>query len=263
MAYALIALGSNLGDRAAQLRQAVAALAELPQTRLVTRSGWYETAPVGGRKGQQAFLNGAALISTSLSPEQLFSRLVTIEVQCGRQRSERWAARTLDLDLLLYDELVSDLPELTIPHPRMAYRPFVLKPAAEVAPWMVHADSCWTVGWLLEHLRRTRPSVAIASEAKAVKRIIGRINAMLNAAIARNTAAASERPTVAPWSESGGYPTLLLAAEDLAGTPKQQLRKMLKLPPTGPIAWISAEPASPELDEALAAVQAVWAALAQ
>jgi 2-amino-4-hydroxy-6-hydroxymethyldihydropteridine diphosphokinase len=262
MAYSLIALGSNLGDRAARLQQAIAALGRLPQTRLAARSRWHESAPVGGPAGQQAFLNGAALLSTSLSPEQLFDQLTSIEAACGRKRDERWSARTLDLDLLLYDELVRDSPELAIPHPRMVYRPFVLRPAAEVAAWMVHAESGWTVDALLEHLKDGQPSIAVAGDPGVVEQMIASINAMLDTAISEGPAVAEKRPTIALWSENSDRPTLLLAAAS-AGIDRRQLRKMLNLPATGPVAWISADPAPPELDEALAAVQAVWSALAR
>ncbi|HEX6963602.1 MAG TPA: 2-amino-4-hydroxy-6-hydroxymethyldihydropteridine diphosphokinase [Lacipirellula sp.] len=263
MAFALIALGSNLGDRAAQLRQAVDALAKLPQTHLLARSRWHETAPVGGAAGQGPFLNAAALLSTSLSPAELLRRLSAIESERGRKRDERWSARTLDLDLLLYDELVIDSAELTIPHPRMVYRPFILAPAAEVAPWMLHAESGWTVGGLLRHLQEAPPSIGVAGDADAVKQVAGKINGWLASAVSNGSHVAEEPPTVSPWRIADRHPRLLLAADAPAGIEKRRLRKIFNLPTTGPVAWISAETTSPELDEALAAVRAVWPAYAR
>jgi 2-amino-4-hydroxy-6-hydroxymethyldihydropteridine diphosphokinase len=152
MAWCLLALGSNLGDRAELLCRAIDALSRLPHTRLTARSSWHETQPQGGPPGQGPFLNGAALLSTTLSPEALSSELLRIETALGRVRGERWGPRTIDLDLLLYDHEMRDAPELTLPHPRMASRRFVLAPAVEVAPWMVHPTSGWTIAQLLANL---------------------------------------------------------------------------------------------------------------
>src|SRR5260221_497271 len=136
MAAALIALGSNLGDRQRNLDDTIAQLAAQSGIHHVAKSRWHATRPIGGPPGQREFLNGAALIETTLSPEQLHAALKQIEAAAGRNRGERWAPRTLDLDLLLYDDRVIDTPDLTVPHPRMAFRRFVLEPAAEVSPAM-------------------------------------------------------------------------------------------------------------------------------
>ena len=162
MATYLIGLGSNLGDRRRALDQAVERLTRQPHVRLTARSRWYETAPVGGPPGQGPFLNGVAVLETSLEPEALFAVLGGIEADLGRRRAERWGPRPLDLDLLLYGELVLESPSLTIPHPRMAWRRFVLEPAAEVAADMVHPTTGWTIARLLDHLNTTLPYVAIA-----------------------------------------------------------------------------------------------------
>lgn len=161
MALALLSLGSNLGDRHGNLQTALSVLSRAPGLRLIASSRWLETQPIGGPGGQGAFLNGAALLETSLPPLALLSLLLEIETQLGRRRAERWAARTLDLDLLLYDNVVLESPELTLPHPRMAYRRFVLAPAVEVAPRMVHPLLGWTVQRLWEHLSTALPYVAI------------------------------------------------------------------------------------------------------
>lgn len=130
---AYVALGSNLGDRRAHLEAAFAALGRLPGTRLLARSGLYETAPVGP-PGQQDYLNAAAKLSTVLPPLELLDALLAIEQSRGRVRRERWGPRTLDLDLLLHGDLRLSEPRLTLPHPAMLARAFVLAPLCDLAP---------------------------------------------------------------------------------------------------------------------------------
>lgn len=128
-----IALGSNLGNPRHQLERALEALAKLPQSRLRARSAWYQSKAVGPGE-QPDYLNGVVLIETSLEPDTLLDHLQAIEAAQGRTRGERWAARTLDLDILLYGERVIDSERLQIPHPRMAERNFVLYPLADISP---------------------------------------------------------------------------------------------------------------------------------
>lgn len=162
MARCLIALGCNLGDRREALDWACKRLDASKATKVVARSRWHETAPVGGPEEQGFFLNGGALVETSLEPEALLGLLQEIEHERGRCRRERWGPRVLDLDLLLYGELVVSTPRLSVPHPRMAWRRFVLEPAAEVAAEMIHPPTGWTIGQMLAHLDRAAPYVAIA-----------------------------------------------------------------------------------------------------
>jgi len=167
MANALIALGANLGERRHTLSAAFVQLARLPGTLLLKRSQLHATRPIGGPVGQGEFLNAAALLSTSLSPAELMGGLHKIEAAANRQRIERWQARTLDLDLLLYDEQVIDGPNaqgLVVPHPRMSFRRFVLEQAVDVAPGMVHPPSGWTIAGLLFHLQQSDNRVAVGSE---------------------------------------------------------------------------------------------------
>jgi 2-amino-4-hydroxy-6-hydroxymethyldihydropteridine diphosphokinase len=132
---AYIALGANLGDAAATVQQAVRALATLPQTRLLRASSLYRTAPI--ESSGPDYINAVAEISTALSPQALLAALQALEKAAGRERPYRNAPRTLDLDILLYGDVSIDSPTLTIPHPRMQARAFVLQPLAEIAPQRV------------------------------------------------------------------------------------------------------------------------------
>lgn len=131
---AAIGLGSNLGEREKFLRRALVALERSDGVTLLRRSTWHETEPVGGPPGQGPYLNGAALIETTLGARELLALLQAIEARCGRERGALDAPRTLDLDLLWYGEERRDDPQLTLPHPRMEQRLFVLAPLAEIAP---------------------------------------------------------------------------------------------------------------------------------
>jgi 2-amino-4-hydroxy-6-hydroxymethyldihydropteridine diphosphokinase len=146
---ALIGLGSNLGDRKAQLDAAVAALAEAPGVVVRAVSRYHETAPVGGPEGQPNYLNAAAAVETTLDPLDLLHVLQAIEHRAGRVRTVRWGPRTLDLDLLLFGDRIIETGELQVPHPRMAERLFVLAPLAEIAPGAVDPVTGRTVAELL------------------------------------------------------------------------------------------------------------------
>lgn len=128
-----LSLGANLGDRAATLQKALAALAALPGTELVKVSTIYETAP-WGKTDQPAFLNLACQLATKFSPTELLRETQRIETALGRVRHEHWGARTIDIDLLLAPGYTSATAELTLPHPFLKQRAFVLVPLAEIAP---------------------------------------------------------------------------------------------------------------------------------
>jgi 2-amino-4-hydroxy-6-hydroxymethyldihydropteridine diphosphokinase len=134
-ATAFIGLGGNLGDAATILRQAMEALKRLPQTRLVRGSRLYRT-PAWGMEQQPDFINAAAMVDTSLCPRALLDALLGIERDFGRRRdgAPRWGPRLLDLDLLLYADARIDEPGLTLPHPHLHERAFVLVPLIEIAP---------------------------------------------------------------------------------------------------------------------------------
>jgi 3-oxoacyl-[acyl-carrier protein] reductase len=135
---AYIALGSNLGDRQSYLDQAVEALQEHEYIEVRQVSTYFETDPEGGPPDSPLFLNAAVEIATTLPPRDLMATLLEIEAGLGRVRREKNGPRTIDLDLLLYDDLVLNEPDLTIPHPRMHERGFVLEPLAEIAPNVQH-----------------------------------------------------------------------------------------------------------------------------
>jgi len=129
---AFIGLGSNLQNPRKQLEHALQALARLPESRLTATSALYQSRPVG--PPQPDYLNAVACLHTALTPLTLLDQLQSIEDAQGRERKERWGPRTLDLDLLLYDDQKLALPRLQLPHPELAQRPFVLYPLADIAP---------------------------------------------------------------------------------------------------------------------------------
>ncbi|MGU9979288.1 2-amino-4-hydroxy-6-hydroxymethyldihydropteridine diphosphokinase [Phreatobacter sp. HK31-P] len=139
MAEALIGLGGNVGDVRATLDRAVAAFCDGDAVRLIARSADYQTPP-WGVIDQPPFVNLCLRVETELSPNVLLKRALAVEAGLGRDRSAgtRWGPRPVDIDILAYDDLVLDAPDLTLPHPRMTDRAFVLVPLAEIAPdWLV------------------------------------------------------------------------------------------------------------------------------
>lgn len=134
MARAVIAFGSNLGDRAGHLHRAIEALGLLPGTRVVAVSSFIETEPVDVPPAYQSlrFLNGALIVETALAPEALLAELNRLEAESGRIRAERNGPRPLDLDIILYEGVRRESEHLTLPHPRAHLRDFVLRPLAEL-----------------------------------------------------------------------------------------------------------------------------------
>jgi 2-amino-4-hydroxy-6-hydroxymethyldihydropteridine diphosphokinase len=140
MVRAFVALGSNQGRRQAALRSALQRLAALPHTTVTAVADFLETDPVDAPPGSGQFINGAVELETSLPPRQLLAELLRIECDLGRRRDRdlKNGPRIIDLDLLLYGDQVLHEPDLTIPHPRMHQRSFVLKPLAQIAPNVLH-----------------------------------------------------------------------------------------------------------------------------
>ncbi len=147
-----IALGSNLGDRLEHLKAGIKALAQHPQIVVGTKSRVFETEPFGVTSTQGAYLNAAAKLETNLSAHDLLRVMLEVERSQGRERLERWGARTLDLDILIYGQDIVSEPNLEIPHPRMLERAFVLMPLADVAPNLEIPGTEITVQKALERL---------------------------------------------------------------------------------------------------------------
>ncbi len=158
MNTALIGLGANLGDPLGALRRARGQLGALGE--LTAASRLYRTEAVGGPPGQPPYLNAAAELKTDLAPHELMAALLDLERRAGRVRSERWGPRTLDLDLLAYDDLKLDMPGLSLPHPRLFERAFVLAPLGEVAPEWRHPVTGQSVREALARLDRSGVEVA-------------------------------------------------------------------------------------------------------
>lgn len=146
-----IALGSNLGDRHAHLAHAVSRLSEVLTS--LRHSTWYDTAPVGVSPDQPRYLNGAVIGETTLSARALLGRLLELEGERGRTRPAAMAARTLDLDLILYGDAVIREPGLQVPHPRFRERLFVLEPLAEIAPDWIDPETGEPVSVLRQRAR--------------------------------------------------------------------------------------------------------------
>lgn len=152
LATAFVGIGSNVGDRDLNLLRAVAEMGKIPTTRITALSSFYETEPVG--PVQDDFLNAVARLETGLSPLELLNALGQIEtVVFNRKRDLRWGPRRMDLDVLLYDDLIVEEKDLTLPHPRLHERRFVLVPLAEIAPDLLHPVFKVTVTELLARLQ--------------------------------------------------------------------------------------------------------------
>jgi len=161
MARCLIGCGSNQGRPLQHLAEALELLRAMPGLSVVAASRFRRTRPVGGPPGQEAFLNGAILVDTAFSPRELLGVLTAVENTLHRDRSERWGPRSIDLDLLLYEAAVLDEADLTVPHPRMATRRFVLEPCVEIAPDFIHPLAGCSLRDLLDDISRPHPHVAV------------------------------------------------------------------------------------------------------
>ncbi len=202
MGLCLIAMGSNEGDRRANLSGAIGMLAARTGFEVRAQSRWYETAAVGGPAAQPPYLNGAVIVETALPPTHVLGTLEEIETSLGRVREVRWGPRTIDLDLLLYHDVQIDSPRLTLPHPRMAFRKFVLEPAAEIAPAWRHPAIGWTLRELRDHLRQAVPYVAVTGLPGAGNTALAaQLAAQLDA---RLIADVPEIPVAQPGTDSAG-----------------------------------------------------------
>lgn len=168
MPRCLVSLGSNLGDRQETFDTAIAALAEVANPGSLCSSSRRETVPIGGPREQDSFVNAVVSFHSRSEPHDLLAVLQRIEQSLDRERSERWDARTLDLDLLLYGETVLRTPDLRLPHPRMTFRPFVLEPACEIAGHWYHPEAGMTLDELLSRLRTNAGELRLGAESSGV-----------------------------------------------------------------------------------------------
>jgi 2-amino-4-hydroxy-6-hydroxymethyldihydropteridine diphosphokinase len=152
MTECAIALGSNQGDSLSILESSLNVLNQFPGIKLKTTSSWYQTKAVGTKEPQTDYLNGCALLSVAQTPEELLAILQATELQFGRTSKGDLQPRTLDLDLLFYGDLVLNTPALTLPHPRMTERAFVLVPLAEIAADWIEPKSGIKIAKLLRNV---------------------------------------------------------------------------------------------------------------
>jgi len=151
MSRVYLSLGSNIGNRQRAISEMLRMLEQTPGVTLVKASSNYETRPVG-MQDQPLFINAAAVIETELDPMELLALCKEIEARLGRVDRGRWGPREADMDIVMYEDLVADLPELKLPHPEMHLRRFVLAPLCEIAPDAVHPALKKTIGGLLADL---------------------------------------------------------------------------------------------------------------
>jgi 2-amino-4-hydroxy-6-hydroxymethyldihydropteridine diphosphokinase len=284
---ALLGLGSNLGDREQNLRGALADIEALPDARVSRVSKFHVSKPIGGPPGQKDFLNSAARVETSHSPLRLLDELKDIETRRGRKQTDRWAPRPIDIDILLFGDEVAETAMLTLPHPRMSFRRFVLVPAAEIAPRMLHPVIGWPVERLLLHLNAASDQVAIVSQSEPLRRSVSQFLAERYAtrSIDRPSFATAEKlwpaalstwvavdPTVAGEMsappKSGGliyaaaaFPklTILLDGEaDAPGANKSQWSSVARQPGRGPTLRLQQTDVETVRTEVAAAMDAVW-----
>lgn len=170
MAHAYIGFGSNIDDRLNYITQALQLLLTADNVSLIKISSLYETEPVGYEE-QGWFLNGVVAIETGLSVHELLPLLKKVERDVGRQHRARWRPREVDLDLLIYDQCSINTPNLTVPHPEMHQRSFVLVPFAEIAPTMLHPILGQNIRTLLSNLNDEKTVKLIAPPPKIDARI--------------------------------------------------------------------------------------------
>lgn len=287
MPTCLLGLGSNLGNSEATLAAAISEITALPDVQLVRHSTWHRTQPVGGPAGQSEFFNGAALVETKIPPLRLLAELQHVETRHGRERNERWAPRTLDIDMLIYGNEVSETEMITLPHPRLTFRKFALAPAVEIAPKTLHPVIGWPIERLLTHLNLASDLVAVVSPSQRTRELV------VAALIERRSLQECDRPkfetadrfwpplwttwlkvespVLTPDSTATNAPPLPYAAAafpklsilldaDVAhrGADKLQWSTLVRQPGRGPTLRLqTVDPAEIEA-EALAAVDAVW-----
>lgn len=171
-AQCLISFGSNLGNRESLIALAARSIAQSPLVQNLRTSRLFQTPPIGGPGGQEPFLNGVAAFDTSASARDILEMLQWTEQELGRQRHQRWDARSIDLDVVLHGELVGAGTGLIVPHPRYTARQFVLQPACDVAAHFRDPRFGWTLSRLATHLCEGVPSMALVGGDESVRQLI-------------------------------------------------------------------------------------------
>jgi 2-amino-4-hydroxy-6-hydroxymethyldihydropteridine diphosphokinase len=275
-----------MGDREATLRKALADIDALPDVRLSKQSKFHRYRPVGGPANQGEFLNAAAVFDTSVPPLQLMNDLQQIEARHGRERGERWAQRPLDIDILLYGNEVAETEMLSLPHPRMSYRRFVLEPSAEVAPRMLHPTIGWPIEQLLLHLTAASDLLAVMSPSETARdQVMSAVAKRYGVSIVKQPAVAEVAQAwpaaVTTWIElpvsqgnevvgaqEAGLPyaaadfpkisILLDAATPADGVLKAQWSSVVRRPGRGPTLRLQTSDVAAIEAEVFAAVDSVW-----
>ncbi|MEM7314879.1 MAG: 2-amino-4-hydroxy-6-hydroxymethyldihydropteridine diphosphokinase [Planctomycetota bacterium] len=202
----LIGIGANVGDRHGNLSQAIEFLSKADDVEHVATSELRESMPIGGPDSQSIYLNGAVRVRSKRSPEAMLKLLLATERRLGRERDKRWGPRTVDLDLLLYEQQVISQPGLEVPHPWMALRKFVMEPAAEIAPDWVHPRVDWTMQKLWDHLQNCRPLIAIAGLKHEQLPLIGQIAKKLSIGLISQEDRDDSKPKI-PAKNDNSVPT--------------------------------------------------------
>lgn len=231
----LLGVGSNLGDSENVVRQAVDKLAFQCASHGVALSSLHHTQPVGGPGGQDPFVNAVAVVRTQASARRVAELAHYIEAEFGRERRVRWQARTLDIDLLIHGDTVLNTDNLTVPHPRMAFRPFVLAPAVEVAAEMPHPLLGRTLGELWQLVQAGPDRVDLLALPRAeqdrVTQLITQHRPGLAVAPLARPATSPARLTITtgpPAPLPGGGPTLWLNAPGADDTPEVEISAALQ-----------------------------------
>lgn len=257
MPRAIVCLGANEGRPHEAMAAAIEQLAAIPQTNALITSSQISTTAVGGPAGQSLFLNAAALLETALSPQELLEHLQAIEQLLGRKRVVRWGPRSMDLDIALYGDQEVTTPTLTIPHPRLAFRPFMLFPAAEIGPQMRHPGLGLTLAELAQRLRTTQPQVFLTgSDLNLCQRLQQQVSHEKVSCIAL-----PHESFLTESVPSGKLIIVLEAALSGAGWSEQSslanLQKRARQGQLGAVYWLTGQEESVLLEEIQAALQAV------
>ena len=281
MVQCLIGLGSNMNDREAAIVAAWQAVGKLPGTRTLRLSRSFTTEPAGGPGGQEVFSNAVGVVETELPPETLLSQLLATETALGRIREVRWGPRSIDLDLLLHGGSIVQSPSLVLPHPGMAFRRFVLEPAAEVARDFVYPINGWMIGQLLDHLNQTKRLIAFAStdpqlQIAALREVLSRSPScgiqQGDASVLQSTDSGNRWTLLDNWpqetaieepSRTAAEPKLVVLLDPartddpVAALRRDYWRRRIRQRDVGPVLWLTCADAAEVADEVIAAMSAM------